>query len=139
MSAKVDLERKLTEDEITYLISRDKWVELAYSARTYGTELPDAARATIRAHGYSLEGESTPEEAPAKSAAVSDDVSTPEGGTEQTGPAKYSEEWFDGATVAILKEELAKRQQAVTGKRDELADRLYGAMIDSGELKEDEA
>lgn len=46
------------------------------------------------------------------------------------GPEKFTEEWFEKATVAMLQAELKKRKLPTTGKKDELADRLEEALLE---------
>lgn len=133
MSAKIDLEKRLTKDEVDYLISRDKWVELAYTARTHGTELPEATRKSLQARGYVLEADSATEDASESEEAGSGDVSG-----SGDAPEKFSDEWFDSATIAELQPELEKRGLPKSGKRAELADRLYADMDEKGELPDSE-
>lgn len=57
---------------------------------------------------------------------------------ESTGAEKFTDEWFEKATVKDLKHELQELKRPVTGNRDELVSRLEEALLEDGLLEEDD-
>lgn len=132
---------------MNYLLTRDQHEAVAFNAVMFDVDLPEevaqsiAARgitkeATLRrvraARGESESDEGTPEPTEAGSSGSGDDSG------QDDGPALYSDEWFDAATVSMFQAELKKYSLPVTGKREELSDRLYEKLIDEGVITDDE-
>lgn len=121
MSRNVDIYAgPLSDEDREYLLARGRFVDISRNEAAFPRE----------GSGTS-EGTRVPD--PADEAGSDDDS-----GQEDTGPAKYSEEWFDTVTVAVLQEELKAKGLPVSGKRDELVDRLYEKLIDDGVLKDED-
>lgn len=115
MSRQIDLTKKLSDEDREYFIARGEYVVVERNDAQFGRDA-------------------------SKDASESEDsVAAVEAGSgADSAPEKYSDEWFEKATVAELQHELEQRGLPKTGKRADLADRLYEAMIDSGEIKDDE-
>ena len=141
----VDLSKPLSDSDRDYLLTRDRHEEVAFNAVVHDVDLPEEVRQSIRARGITDEmtmrrvraarGEDG-DAAPAKPVQTAQtgpkEPSTPD------GPEKFSDEWFDTATVEELKPELKERRLPVSGTRAELVDRLYDKMVETGEIVDDE-
>jgi len=109
MSRNIDLTKSLSDEDRKYLETRGRMHEI---------EQADAlAGATSVVEGY----EEASETGSAGSGGASGSDQAPEFG---------SETWFETATVPMFKEELKKRNLAVSGNRDELAERLEEALLE---------
>lgn len=151
MSKRIDMDKPLSSADMRYLLERDRHQEVAFNATVHGTELPEDVAESIRARGITSASVERLVEAAGKlprseePSEPVEPVSGDKGGQEQAAttddassraeePEQYSDAWFDAATVAVLKAELAKRDLPVSGRREELADRLYMDMDEKGEL-----
>lgn len=154
MSRQIDLSKELSDVDREYLLSRDRYDEVAFNAVATGTKLPDDVREQIREKGIDMNdverrvrlSRGEPETA-AEGSGTSEGTRAPDGddssgddetGGQNDGPEKFSDEWFEKATIAELKPELQERELPVTGKRDELADRLYENLVDEGVITPEE-
>jgi hypothetical protein len=158
MSAKIDLNKPLSDADMRYLMERDMHDQVAFNSMVHGNPLPDDVSAVMKARGVDMRAirrravaagklsdaaeaaEKVPA-APEGSEGGTGGPNAPEAGSgEVSGPSKYSEEWFNTATVAMLKEELSQpdRNLSTTGKKEDLADRLWSYLVDTGVIKEDE-
>lgn len=143
MSKKIDLEKPLSDADRDYMLARDRHVEVAFNAVVHNVELPKKVRESMTARGITEKGVQRAAAAAGRlpeGAMVEEDDSagSDDDSPEDGGPAKYSEEWFDKATIAELQPLLRDRGLPVTGKRGELADRLYDDMADKNELPEED-
>lgn len=118
MSREIDLSKKLSDDDRAYLAARGRHIDIARADRAAGVS----------------EGSGDPETPPEGGSAASGDDS---GAEVLPEPADFgSDDWFDRATVKELKSALRVRELNVSGKRDELADRL-AAFLDAEEEDDD--
>lgn len=144
MSKKINLDNPLSEADREYLLSRDRHDEVAFNAVVTGTKLPSDVADAIKERGINEEDVRRRAEAAGKlstdseTSEVSEAASGDDSGPDD-GPKKFSEDWFDKATIKELSAELKARDLPVTGKRDELADRLYDHMVDKGEITGEES
>lgn len=154
MSSKIDLNKPLSPEDMRYLLDRDMHDQVAFNSVVHGSDLPKDVTKVMKDRGVDMgavrrRAEAAGKVSPAEKVAAASDgteggAGSSDGGEagsgEASGPALYSEEWFNTATVAMLKEELSKpdRNLSTTGKRDDLADRLWSYLVDAGVIKEDE-
>lgn len=147
MSKQVDLSKPLSAADRDYLLSRDQHEAVAFNAVMHGSRLPEEVAQSIAARGITREaterrvraarGEpETPEATPEPTGAVEDGSGDDSGPDD--GPELFSDEWFDKAKIADLTPHLEKYNLSKTGKRDELADRLYEKLIDEGVIGEED-
>jgi hypothetical protein len=135
MSRRVDMTTKLSENDIEYLHARDRHLDLAYLAANTGTTLPEHVLDAMQEKGIEVPRA----QKVAAGSNAGGEAQTAENGSETPSePVKYTDAWFESATVGMLKAELLGRDLPVTGKRDELADRLYADLIDKEELPDDD-
>lgn len=139
MSRKIDLDKPLSDSDRDYLLSRDQHHQVAFNAVVHGTKLPEDVANAIKARGITAESVQRLAVAAGKLDPPEGTSETAEGGSgkesgQDGGAEKFSDAWFDSATVADLQAELKTRGMAVTGKRAELADRLYMDMDEKGDL-----
>ena len=111
MSRRIDLTKKLSDEDRQYLKSWGRYEDIRINDLEFGRP---------------------------ESQSESESVAESGAGSEAEGPTKYTEEWFDKATVATLQAELKDRGLAVSGKRDELADRLFTDMDAKGQLPDED-
>jgi hypothetical protein len=143
MSKRIDMNKPLSDADMRYLLDRDRHGEVAFNAVVHGTELPEDVEESIRARGITAESVEKLAVAAGKLSPTEDASEHEEAGSGDVSglgdaPEKFSDEWFDSATVAELQSELKARGMAVSGKRAELADRLYADMDEKGELPDSE-
>lgn len=139
MSKRIDMDKPLSEEDMAYLLSRDQHSAVAYNAARTGTKLPEDVRSAIVARGVRVPDAEPDAGGPEHVLSPDAPPDGPGAGNGQPdGPEAYTEEWFDTATIATLKPLLAERGLAVSGKREELADRLYDDMVAKGEIVPEE-
>jgi len=109
MSRNIDLTKPLSDEDRAYLEVRGRFHEI------------EQVDVLVRGTGATGASEEAFGSGPAGSGGTSGSDEAPEFG---------SETWFDTATVPMFKEELKKRNLAVSGNRDELAERLEEALLE---------
>jgi hypothetical protein len=123
MTLKIDLTKRLTADELRYLVDRDRWEDLRENARNLGIEEPNLPSARgIRAQVPRRQLRNTDAfDSIAKQMGIKlrkedeepSSVSTPQPTSESDARVNYEK-----LTVPQLKEEMDKRREQYAGEED---------------------